>query len=218
MLRKMLTMLAVTVVGLFSLGGVAAANPDDGYGANGVTVNINVTIIIVNGPFIFFGDGFAPGETVIINIFNNEAPSTPVPNGLRSSRLANASSVNAVPAVQANAAGHFDAELTIDTPGLWTISATGQTSGHVVSLTQRVYPVGTEAPTTTVAAAGGSGSSDGAAGTNNGAGADGLAYTGASVAGPLAIGIAALLAGLALLFFGTRGVIRRKSAGSSSVG
>src|SRR6476661_877305 len=119
------------------------------YGSDAITVNINVTIIIVNGPFIFFGDGFTPGETVIINIINNEAP-----NGLRSSSgLANAASAKAAPAAQANSAGHFDAELTIDTPGLWTISATGQTSGHVVSLTQRVYPVGTEAPSKMDAAA-----------------------------------------------------------------
>src|SRR6478672_4512301 len=149
MLRKMLTTLAVTVVGLFSLSGVAAATGD--YGSDAITVNINVTIIIVNGPFIFFGDGFTPGETVIINIVNNEAP-----NGLRStSGLANAASAKADTSAVANSAGHFDAELTIDTPGLWTISATGQTSGHVVSTTQRVYPEGTAAPTTTVAAAGG---------------------------------------------------------------
>jgi hypothetical protein len=32
------------------------------------------------------------------------------------------------------------------------------------------------------------------------------------VAGPIAIGLGALLAGLALLFFGTRGVIRHKGA------
>jgi LPXTG-motif cell wall-anchored protein len=214
MLRKMLTMLAVTVVGLFSLGGVAAAAPGDGYGADNVTVNINVTIIIVNGPFIFFGDGFSPGENVTITIVNNAAP-----NGLRSSGgLANAVSAVAVPAAQANAAGHFDASLTIDAPGLWTISATGQTSGHVVSTTQRVYPVGTEA----AGGAAGGGNADSAGGANSAGGGSStssggvLPNTGASVAGPLAIGLAALLAGLALLFFGSRGVIRHKNLGAKS--
>ncbi len=48
----------------------------------------------------------------------------------------------------------------------------------------------------------------GSAGTTSGDG--GLAYTGASIAGPLAIGFIALAAGLALLFFGTRGVRRRR--------
>ena len=38
-----------------------------------------------------------------------------------------------------------------------------------------------------------------------------LASTGASIAGPIAIGAAALFSGLVLLFFGTRGVVRRKN-------
>lgn len=59
----------------------------------------------------------------------------------------------------------------------------------------------------------GSGSSGGgtqgvysAGGSYNG----GLANTGASIAGPMAVGIGTLTAGLGLLFFGTRGVIRRR--------
>jgi hypothetical protein len=42
-------------------------------------------------------------------------------------------------------------------------------------------------------------------------GGSSLASTGASIAGPIAIGAAALFSGLVLLFFGTRGVVRRKS-------
>lgn len=45
-----------------------------------------------------------------------------------------------------------------------------------------------------------------------GAYGSGLANTGASIAGPMAIGIGTLTVGLGLLFFGTRGVIRRKGA------
>ncbi|MFN8200779.1 MAG: hypothetical protein U0R72_21005 [Nakamurella multipartita] len=51
---------------------------------------------------------------------------------------------------------------------------------------------------------------------SSGSGYAGLASTGASIGAPLAIGIVALLAGLTLLFFGTRGVLRRKSVKSGS--
>ena len=51
---------------------------------------------------------------------------------------------------------------------------------------------------------------------SSGSGYAGLASTGASIGAPLDIGIVALLAGLTLLFFGTRGVLRRKSVKSGS--
>lgn len=73
---------------------------------------------------------------------------------------------------------------------------------------------------------GGIGSSGGSAGSgSSGGGSQGaygngyaatgaygssLANTGASIAGPMAIGLGTLTVGLGLLFFGTRGVIRRK--------
>ncbi len=50
---------------------------------------------------------------------------------------------------------------------------------------------------------------------DSGIGSGGLASTGASIAGPLTVGAGALLAGLALLFFGTRLATRRRSGSST---
>lgn len=69
----------------------------------------------------------------------------------------------------------------------------------------------------------GSGSSGGSQGAYNSdyaatggySSGNSLASTGASIAGPMAIGIGTLTVGLGLLFFGTRGVIRRKGARTS---
>ncbi|TKV57359.1 hypothetical protein FDO65_17700 [Nakamurella flava] len=64
----------------------------------------------------------------------------------------------------------------------------------------------------------GSGSSGGSQGAYSAGGSynPSLANTGASIAGPMAIGIGTLTAGLGLLFFGTRGVIRRRGVRGTS--
>ena len=98
-------------------------------------------------------------------------------------------------------------KITLDQVGTATLVATGDNGVNSASLTVHVLAVG---PTTTPGATtvAGGGASNAAAGSDS----SGLARTGASIAGPLAIGFVALFAGLALLFFGTRGVRQRKSA------
>jgi hypothetical protein len=67
-----------------------------------------------------------------------------------------------------------------------------------------------------VAAAQGQAQGQLAAPADQASGGGSLASTGASIAGPIAIGAAALFSGLVLLFFGTRGVVRRKSSGRAA--
>ena len=214
MLRKFLTTLAVTVLGLLAVTGVAQAAPPPPYQPPPVVVvNVNITIIIVNGPFIFFGDGFQPGENIIITIFYNG------PSGLRGTHALAAAAQSKVASAAADGNGHFETSLSLDKVGTYTLTATGQSSGRSDSATIKVAAtesdVAAGATGTTTVPAGGGGSSDGGGLAYTGQGSDGsaggsLAYTGTSVAGPIAIGAAALLAGLTLLFFGTRGVRRRR--------
>jgi hypothetical protein len=197
MLRKILAAGAVALAGLVVFGGVASADVD--YGADTqVALSSSQGSVNSGDDFDVFGDGYLPGETVGVT-----ATYTDVGNGLRSSRaLETLSSPSSFTAV-ADANGHFSQSVNYDQVGTITFVATGMTSGRSASTVVKVGAVGSVS-TTTVAAAADWSSSDGATGS--------LASTGASVAGPIAIGLGALLAGLALLFFGTRGVIRHKGA------
>ena len=141
---------------------------------------------VIGGIFTFSGSGFTPGETITFAI-------TDGPLGLRSSAGLSKLTPAAPAPTKADAQGNFSVPVVITQTGTFTITATGALSGHQVSATFKIT----------------GGASD--SGTNSG----GLAYTGASIAGPLAIGFVALFAGLALLFFGTRGVRRRKSLQAS---
>ena len=206
MIRKIFVIVPAILVGLFAVGGIAsAAAPYPPPVPVSVTVNVagdvNGTInIIVGNTITFSGDGFDPLEGIGVDVFYSG------PNGLRSNgalaRLA--ASTHSETAADAN--GHFDNDVVLDQTGTATLLATGHNSGKTSSLTVHVVAVGsTTAPGTTTVAGGGS---------NVAAGSDGsgLARTGASIAGPLAIGFVALFAGLTLLFFGTRGVRQRKNA------
>ena len=206
MKRKIFVIVSAILVGLFAAGGTASAaaaypSPPP------VSVTINVggdvngnIIIIIGSTIIFSGDGFDPFEGIGNDVFYSG------PSGLRTTgALARLSAPTHLVAA-GNPNGHFENEITLDQVGTATLVATGNDSGKSASLTVHVLAVGsTTAPGTTTVAGGGS---------NVAAGSDGsgLARTGASIAGPLAIGFVALFAGLALLFFGTRGVRQRKNA------
>ena len=197
MLRKILAAGAVALAGLVMFGGVASADVDYGADPN-VALNSTDSSVESGSEFDVYGDGFLPGETVGVTATYG------TPSGLRASRaLATLSSPQRFTAV-ADSNGHFSKSVSYDQVGTITFVATGQTSGRTASTVVHVGAAGSVSTTTVVAAADWSGSSDGVTG--------GLASTGASVAGPIAIGLGALLAGLALLFFGTRGVIRHKGA------
>ena len=211
MKRKIFVIVSAILVGLFAAGGTASAaalyppSPP-------VSVTINVggdfngnIIIIVGSTIIFSGDGFDPFEGIGNDVFYSG------PSGLRSTEALARLSAPTHSETAGDANGHFDNELTLDQVGTATLVATGHNSGKSASLTVHVVAVGsTTTPGTTTVVGGG--------GSNVAAGSDGsgLARTGASIAGPLAIGFVALFAGLALLFFGTRGVRQRKNARASS--
>lgn len=150
------------------------------------------------GSVTLSASGFLAGETVDLTV------EYAAPSGLRRSAALVRVAVAAAPvaSVVADGNGAFSTVLKLDQVGLATITATGRTSGVSVSTTVRVG-LDRQAPATTTPAAAGTG--DGSA-----AGAAPLAWTGASLAGPLAVGAGLLAAGLLLLFFGTRMVIRRR--------
>ncbi len=201
MKRKILTIIATVLLGMFAVGGLshaAALYPPPSV----VTVNVNVAgdvngniNIVVGNTITFSGDGFDALEGIGIDVFYSG------PSGLRSTPALARSAAPTHAEDAADANGHFDHDLVLDQVGTATLLATGHSSGKTGSLTIHVLAVGSDGAAAGGAATGGSQSS----GT-------GLARTGASLAGPLAIGFVALFAGLALLFFGTRGVRMRKSA------
>ena len=204
MMRKMLTVLAAAFVGLFALGGVSNAAPVAAYPPPPITVIVNVNIsIVINGDVIIFtGSGFDPGELISI------LTSFSAPSGLRSSSALTDLAAAQKQTTTADSSGAFSADVQLNQVGTATITATGVSSGKTASAVVTVLAAGSTIP------AGTSGSSTY---VSSGTSSTELASTGASIAGPIAIGVAALFAGLALLFFGTRGVIRRKSTGGSSV-
>ena len=211
MMRKIFVIVSAMLVGLFAAGGVASAAalypavPPVSVTVN-VTGDVNGTInIIVGNTITFSGDGFDALEGIGVDVFYSG------PSGLRSTAALarSAASTHAEDAADAN--GHFGHDIVLDQVGTATLVATGNNSGKSSSLTVHVLAVGsTTAPGTTTVVGGG--------GSNAAAGSDGsgLARTGASIAGPLAIGFVALFAGLTLLFFGTRGVRQRNNARASN--
>jgi hypothetical protein len=200
MFKKFLVAAAVLGMGLVASAGPAAADVTP-YPQPPVTVvvNVNINIVIVNNGFIFFGDGFEPGEliSIIAELLG--------PSGLRNTPAlaAMASAPFTLPDATADANGHFETSIVFPAAGIYRLTALGQTSGRTANSQVTVLPVGSTVPV----AAGANNSGSGLAYTGSDSG---LAYTGSSIAGPLTIGALALVTGLALLFFGTRMAIRRK--------
>ena len=207
MLRRMCTLIVIALLGLTAQAGIANA-AQDYPPATTVTVNIsgtNISVIdgsitvLIGGEFTFSGDGFDAGEGIEILISG--------PSGLRSTGgLSQLNTAASAPDATADGNGTFATPITLNSPGTTTITAVGRASGNSASLTVTVVEAAGESGTM-VAAVG-----TGTAGVAKSTADDGLASTGASIAGSLAIGFVALFAGLALLFYGTRGVRRRKSA------
>ena len=200
----MLSVLGIVFVSLLAMGGAASAQPAVAYPPTPpptVIINVNITIINNGTIIIFSGGGFDSLEDILISAFN-----TGIPSGLRSSPALSQMAAATI-STTADAAGEFSVDVAslITAPGVWEVTATGLTSGKSGTAT-----------VTKVAAAGGPAYVTGGGGSSGSSysSSDALASTGASVAGPIAIGAAALIAGLAMLFFGTRGVIRRKSSRS----
>jgi hypothetical protein len=188
MLRKFMSVLAMTVVAFAATAGVASAEPTPYPAPDVPVVAVDDDSIPVGTDCVFSGDNFTPGEDIGIDVSYG--------SGLRSSRSRSlVAAAKFMDVVKADGAGSFSTTLTLTQVGTATLTATGLTSGIVLSRKVTVFAAGTTASTGTAAVV-----DDGS----------GLAYTGASVAGPLTIGATALAAGLALLFFGSRLAIRRK--------
>lgn len=196
MLRRLLVTSLLVLLGAHLSVTGAAALP---YPAPVVpSFSAGVGAVEPGGSVTLTASGFLPGETVDLTV------EYAAPSGLRRAAALVLLAAAGVPAGQvvADGGGSFSTSLKLDQVGLATITATGRLSGFSVSTVVRVGTAPAAAATTTPAAAGnGGGTADGAAP---------LAWTGTSLAGPLAMGAGLLAAGLLLLFFGTRMVIRRR--------
>ena len=203
MVRKLITTFLLTLAGLIAFASSAVAAPP--YPAPPVViVNVNVTIIIVNGSVVLSGSGFDPNEG--IGITTTYGP----PSGLRHTAALAQRGSDQTASTTADANGNVSTEVTLTQVGTATETATGLTSGKVASITVDVRPVGSslEGSSSTSAIAG-AGSGSASQGSESAAS---LASTGANVMAPIAVGVVALVLGLGLLLLGTRGVIRRKNA------
>lgn len=210
MLKRIGSVVAMAIVGLVVAAGTAAAAPI--YAPPGLSaVYIGNSQIVITGTN--YGDEDGPDGTVAITVGYG------TPSGLRASAGLSAAAAETFTA-EPDSNGNFSATYTLSqTGGVW-VRAVGQQSGD--DLTVKLY---VPAQAGSGYSGGGSGSggsnqnySSGYASGDVSSGYAGLASTGASIGGPLAIGIGALLAGLTLLFFGTRGVLRRKGVKSGASG
>ena len=147
------------------------------------------------------------------------------PSGLRSSAGLSAATAAAAVTAEPDADGNFSVTYNLTQDGDVYVRAVGSPSGDDLTVFL-ANPPGVPGQTGSGYTGSGSGSgsgsnqnySSGYASGDVSSGYAGLASTGASIGAPLAIGIGALLAGLTLLFFGTRGVLRRKGAKSGTAG
>lgn len=201
MLRRLFTTCLMLVLGAALSSGVAAAVaypppavPDLVPGATQVAEGGSVT---------FTGAGFSPGEIIDITV------EYAGPDGLRrsSAMVEFARVAGPVGRAVADDSGAFTHDVIFSTAGRATVTATGRTSGFSVSTVVQVGNVTrAEGPAPAAAAAAGRPHSDAGAGTTGG----GLAWTGTSLVGPLTVGAGLLAAGLLMLFFGARMIIRRR--------
>lgn len=233
MLRRIASVFAMMSAVILVAAGTASAAPI--YAPASVSVvSINVDEIIITGTN--FGTVDGPDDVVTVTV------SYGGPSGLRSSAGLSAAAAAAADgfSVTPDENGNWSKRFVLTSDGDVIVTAVGNRSGAVPPA---VLP---DPPGVPTAAGGGSGTVGGSgsgsgtgssSGSGSGSGNSGSAYsgtsgystggnvssgyaglasTGASIGAPLAIGIVALLAGLTLLFFGTRGVLRRKSVKSGS--
>lgn len=200
MLKRIGSIVAMAVVGLVVAAGSAAAAPI--YAPPGLSaVAINANQILVTGTN--YGDESGPDTSVTVTI------SYGTPSGLRSSAGLSAAAAVQTDTVYPDGNGNFSKVYERLQAGDVWVRAVGDQSGYDLTVKLKAPKV-----------SGGSNQnySSGYASGDVSSGYAGLASTGASIGAPLAIGIGALLAGLTLLFFGTRGVLRRKGVKTGASG
>ncbi|MDQ1703539.1 MAG: hypothetical protein QOF57_2791 [Frankiaceae bacterium] len=177
---------------------------------------VNTGIVGANGEVKFGGSGFVPSELIVITI----KPVTTAPHAAPAvdtlkphvQLIGLATAAGAPPAtattVTADKTGSFSAKVRMTTPGTFTLIATGQKSGHVVTATVKVVGGGS-------AGGGASGNGNGnSAGGKGAVSADGgdLSFTGSriNVAVSAWLGAGAIALGIAFLRLSTT---RRRQAG-----
>ena len=212
MLRRIASVFAMMSAVILVAAGTASAAPV--YAPPGLSaVSINVNQIVITGTN--YGDESGPDTSVDITITYGG------PSGLRSSAGLSAASAAATLSAEPDADGNWSVTYNLTQDGDLSVRAVGGPSGDDLTVFLADPP---GVPGQTGSAYTGSGSnsgqnySSGYASGDVSSGYAGLASTGASIGAPLAIGIGALLAGLVLLFFGTRGVLRRKGAKTGASG
>ncbi|HEY5881501.1 MAG TPA: hypothetical protein VIU11_21505 [Nakamurella sp.] len=199
-------MAVIAGAGLVVASGTASAAPV--YVPPGLSaVSINVDQILVTGTN--FGDVNGPDQSVTVTV------SYIAPSGLRASAGLAAAAAASTSTVSPDADGNFSVIYDLTQDGDVWVRAVGSPSGDdlTVFLADPPGVPGSGSGTT-----GGKGYDSGTIASSGYAsgGYSDLATTGANITAPLAIGIGALLAGLVLLFFGTRGVLRRRGVKSTT--
>jgi hypothetical protein len=209
MLRRIASVFAMMSAVILVAAGTASAAPV--YAPPGLSaVSINVNQIVITGTN--FGDENGGDQSVSVTV------SYGGPSGLRSSAGLSAASAAAAQTISTDGNGNFSVIYDLQQDGDVVVRAVGNSSGDDVTVVLPDPPgvPGQGGGTIDNSSSGYVSSSGYSSSGNVSSGYAGLASTGASIGAPLAIGIVALLAGLTLLFFGTRGVLRRKSVKSGS--
>ncbi|WP_104161725.1 peptidase [Arthrobacter sp. ZGTC212] len=180
---------ALILAGSLAFLGAGAANAVDSYPAP-ATGGVNDTTVAPGATVTFSGAGFAPGESIRVDVDYSNTPVT-IPGTGVNGPIIMAQIVNSFE-TKADANGSFSTNVTLGEAGTYTLTATGLESGHVVTAEVFVDPAFAE---------------DGAGSTGSGEGD--LADTGADSGLLLwgAAGVLALGAGV-----GSVALARRKNA------
>ncbi|GAB4099493.1 peptidase [Sinomonas halotolerans] len=181
---------ALALAGSIALAGAVPAVAAQ-YPAPSPSATVSDATVAPGEPFVFSGEGFLPGETIVVTVDAAGGPAA-AGAGTGGAALSVPAAIIVPAALQtmtttANAQGEFSVTITLDQPGTYVITGTGQTSGRSVSATVTVV---------------------GAAGTVTGTGATGggLADTGLDPAllGWSLVGAGAVAAGAAAVVVARR--------------
>ncbi|MFW0774875.1 LPXTG cell wall anchor domain-containing protein [Paenarthrobacter nitroguajacolicus] len=132
-MRKSLA--ALTLAGSIALlGAVPAVANNANYPAPNTTVAVSDASVAPGEPFVFSGTGFTPGEGITITV---TPTNTPAASGgsVSAGSLSVSARIPLAPssiAAVADGNGAFSASIVINEPGVYAITATGNSSGVTV--------------------------------------------------------------------------------------
>lgn len=136
-MKRTLAVLALT--GSLAMLGGGAAMATETYPAPAVGVAVSDGTVVTGEAVTFSGSGFTPGEKVRITVTLNGTPGAAGGVGTRSvpTRIVLSTEVTALETVAA-ADGKFSVPVTLSEAGVYTLTATGETSGRTQSATVTV--------------------------------------------------------------------------------